>query len=176
VIAYPVSFPCASRVEGHGAALSAGLVRTPMEAGNTRQRRTQRVLPHTISLVFMIDQREYGAWLAWMNAYAWDQWITMNLPGLLASKLGTNTAAVPVRFMTDLQTELVDIHRKWIWRLRISAEYLPQPADFPPVDGIWIVGGKPQAPATDWILAGTPGTAAPIFTNPGTPAAPTVIL
>lgn len=176
MIAYPGSFPCPSRSEGHSAALSAGLVRTPMEAGNTRQRRAQRVLPHVVSLVFMIDQRQLGSWLAWANAYAWDQWITMDLPGLLASKLGTNTAAVPVRFMSDVQTELVAIHRKWIWRLRVAAEYLPVPGDFPPVNGIWIAGNTPGAPSADWILGGQPGAPAPIFTNPGTPAAPTVIL
>jgi hypothetical protein len=147
-----------------------------MEAGNTRQRRSQRVLPHQIALVFMIDQALYGGWLAWVNAYAWDQWVVMKLPGLLASKLGAHTAAVPVRFMSDVQAELVPVNRLWYWRLHVQAEYLPVPEDFPAVGGIWIAGGVPGAPSLDWILGGVPGSPAPIFTNPGTPAAPTIII
>jgi hypothetical protein len=174
--AYPSSFPCASRIEGHSAALSAGLVRTPMEAGNTRQRRTQRLLPHQISLVFMIDQALYGSWLSWVNAHAWDEWITMPLPGLLAGVAQTDTAPVPVRFMTDLQTELLTVSRLWWWRVRVSAEYLPQQSDFMIFNGVWIIGGSPSTPATDSIIGGSPTSPAPIFTNPGTPAAPTVYL
>jgi hypothetical protein len=174
--AYPLSFPCASRIEGHSAALAAGLVRTPMEAGNTRQRRAQRVLPHQISIVFMIDQALYGTWLSWVNAHAWDEWVTMKLPGLRAGVAGTSTAAVPVRFMSDLQTELVPVNRLWIWRVSVAAEYLPLYADFLVMDGVWILGGTPTAPAPAWILGGTPTAPAPVFTNPGTPHAPTVII
>jgi hypothetical protein len=174
--AYPLSFPCASRIEGHSAQLAAGLVRTPMEAGNTRQRRSQRALPHQIALVFMIDQTVYGAWLSWVNAHAWDEWIDMKLPGLRAGVAGTPTAAVPVRFMTDLQAELVPVHRLWFWRVSVSAEYLPLASDFLVMDGVWIIGSTPTTPAPDWIVGGTPTTPAPAFTNPGTLQAPTVFL
>lgn len=173
---YPAQFPCPSRVEGHSAVLTAGLVRTPMEAGNTRQRRLQRVLPHQIALVFMIDQAAYASWFAWVNAYAWDDWITMALPGLLASKAAAHTTPVPVRFMSDLQAELVAARRLWYWRVRVGAEYLPTPEDFPVVDGLWIAGDTPQAPAPDWVRAGTPGAHALLHTNPGTPATPTVLI
>jgi hypothetical protein len=173
---YPQSFPCASRIEGHSAVLSAGLVRTPMEAGNTRQRRMQRQLPHQISLVFVIAQSLYPTWISWVNANAWDGWVSMNLPGLLAVTPGKPTAPTPVRFMSDLQVELVSAYRLWYWRVRVSAEYLPALADFVVLNGVWVLGGTPGAPPTDWILGGTPGAPAPVFTNPGTPNAPTVIL
>jgi hypothetical protein len=174
--AYPASFPCASRIEGHSATAFAGLVRTPMEAGNTRQRRMHRALPHQIALVFMIDQTLYGAWLSWVNAHAWDEWVTMNLPGLRAGVAGTNTAPTPVKFMTDLQVELVPVARLWVWRISVAAEYLPLASDFLVMDGVWIIGSTPAAPAPDWIIGGTPTAPAPIFTNPGTLQAPTVFL
>jgi hypothetical protein len=174
--AYPGSFPCPSRVEGHSAQLAAGLVRTPMEAGNSRQRRTHRVLPHQIALVFMIDQELYASWLSWVNAHAWDDWVTMKLPGLRASLAGTTTTPTPVRFMSDLQADLVPVNRLWVWRVSVAAEYLPLASDFAIIDGVWIIGGKPATPAADDIIAGTPGAPAPIFTNPGTPHAPTVLL
>jgi hypothetical protein len=174
--AYPGSFPCASRIEGHSAQMAAALVRTPFEAGNSRQRRTHRVLPQQIELVFVIEQALYASWLAWVNAHAWDEWVTMRLPGLLAGAAGTDTAATPVRFCTDLQAELVALHRRWIWRVRVSAEYLPLAGDFPLINGVWIIGGKPATPSADDVIAGTPGAPAPIFTNPGTPHAPVAIL
>lgn len=173
--AYPGSFPCPSR-NPHSAAASAGLVRTPMEAGNTRQRRAQRVLPTQIELSFTINQAQYASWLAWVNAHAWDEWVTMNLPGLRASQARTTTQATPVRFMSDLSVELLNVHRLWYWRVNVSAEYLPLSTDFPVVDGVWIIGKTPGAPAVDYIIAGTPGAPAPIFTNPGTPDAPTALL
>jgi hypothetical protein len=170
VVTYPVQFPCASRVEGHSAAISAGLVRTPMEAGNTRQRRAQRVLPHQISLVFVIDQALYAGWLAWVNANAWDDWLTMKLPGLAASRLGTDTAPVAVRFMSDLQAELMPVYRLWFWRVRVSAEYMPLASDL--VTGDSVTGGLPCSASPDWIIGGTAPVPSTDTISPGTPQAP----
>jgi len=175
-IPYPHSYPCPSRIEGHSAAISAGLVRTPMGAGNTRQRRSYRNLPHLISLVFVVDQDQYASWFSWVNTYAWDGWIEVPLTGLHASAAGLDVTPTLVRFCTDLQEELIPIHRLWMWRIRVSAEYMPVPGDFPIVDGGWIIGGTPTAPSPDNMLAGTPAAAASIFTNPGTLAAPVVVI
>ena len=139
MIAYPVSLPCVSRIEGHAATAYAGLVRTPMEAGNTRQRRTQRVLPHRISLVFVMAQEVYADWLTWVNANAFDNWFTLALPGLLASRAGASTALVPVRFMSDVSSELLPVHRLWYWRCRVEAEWMPTAADLVAITfGDWI--------------------------------------
>jgi hypothetical protein len=176
MIAYPQSYPCASRIEGHSAAITAGLVRTPMNAGNSRQRRSFRTLPHVLSLTFVIDQDQYASWLSWVNLYAWDDWIEMNLPGLHASALDKDTAPTRVRFCSDLQAELLPVHRLWFWRVRVAAEFEPIAGDFPIVDGGWIIGGTPVAPSVDWIIGGSPSAPAPVFTNPGTLAAPVVVI
>jgi hypothetical protein len=147
-----------------------------MEAGNARQRRTNRILPTRISLVFMIEQAGYAAWLNWVNTYAWDDWIQMKLPGLQASIQGSNTAAIPVRFMTDLQTDLVPVHRLWWWRVRVEAEFIPTPDQLEPVPfGPWIVGGTPASPSPDWIVGGTPAAPSPDVISAGTPLDPVAI-
>jgi hypothetical protein len=172
-IIYPPHLPCVSRIEGHSAALSAGLVRTPMNAGNTRQRRTFRTLPHMLALVFVIEQKVYAEWLAWVNVYAWDEWVSMKLPGLLASRLGTDTASIQVKFCTDLQAELLPVHRLWYWRVRVTAEYIPTPEHLAPVlSGDWIVAGTPGDPSPDWIVAGTPAAPSPDWISAGTALLP----
>jgi hypothetical protein len=169
MVIYPASFPCPSRVEGHSQSMSAGLVRTPMEAGNSRQRRAHQVLPTRISLVFMIHQPDYAAWLTWVNEFAWDDWMTMKLPGLEASRLGLDTAEITTRFMTDLQADLLPVHRLWWWRVRVEAEYVPTPEQLTPIfSGDWVVAGVPAFPATDWIVAGTPPDPSPDWISAGT--------
>jgi hypothetical protein len=170
MIAYPSTLPCVSRIEGHSAALSAGLVQTPMEAGNLRQRRRHRTLPHRIELAFMIDQAVYAAWLAWVNANAFDTFVAMRLPGLLASRAGTSTALVPVRFVSDISTELVQAHRLWFWRCRVTAEWMPTTEDLAPItQGNWIAATDD---APDWIIAGTPLTPSVSTITGGTPLNP----
>jgi hypothetical protein len=174
-VLYPNVFACASRIEGHTAAVSAGLVRTPMEAGNTRQRRRHSVLPHQISLAFVMDQEAYADWLTWVNANAWDDWVEMRLPGLAASRAGTDTAPILVRFCSDLQAELLTAYRLWYWRVRVDCEWMPTAAQLaPPTWGGWIVGRRPGDPSPDWIVGGVPRLPAGVYTNPGTPATPTV--
>jgi hypothetical protein len=175
-VIYPQQFPCPSRIEGHSQASSAGLVRTPMEAGNSRQRRMHRVLPTRISLCFVIHQPDYAAWLTWVNANAWDDWVTMKLPGLEASRLGLNTTGIAVRFMTDLQADLLPVFRLWYWRVRVEAEYIPTPDKLLPVPiGDWIVAGTPGNPSPDWIVAGTPANPSPNWISAGTPLAPAAV-
>jgi len=169
MVIYPSIYPCPSRIEGHSQNMSAGLVRTPMQAGNARQRRTHRVLPTRISLVFMVEQVGYAAWVAWINRNAWDDWIVMRLPGLLASRLGLDTAPIAIRFITDLQAELLPVHRLWWWRVRVEAEYLPAPEQLIPIPfGDWIIAGTPSDPSPDWIVAGTPADPSLDLILPGT--------
>lgn len=164
MIAYPSTLPCVSRAEGLSATAFSGAVRTPMEAGNVRQRRAHRALPHQLSLAWMIPQRTtLAAFLAWCNANAWGDWFTLTLPGLIASRLGLRTAEVPVRFVSDVRMELVTGRGLWYWRVGVDAEYLPSAADLGPMpmDDGWIVAGTPSAPALLWIVAGTPGQPSP---------------
>jgi len=124
-VIYPHLFPCPSRIEGHSQGMSAGLVRTAMQAGNARQRRSHRVLSTSVGLVFMVNQPDYAAWLSWVNDNAWSDNVTIKLPGIEASRLGLDTAAIVVRFMSDLQADLLPVHRLWYWRCRVAAEYFP---------------------------------------------------
>lgn len=173
---YPSGLPCVSRVEGHSASIDAGLVRTPMGAGNSRQRRTHRNLPHLLSLVFIIPQDQYNYWLSWVNTFAWDDWISINLPGLKAGDLRKDTTPTLVRFCSDLQADLLPVHRLWYWRVRVSAEYMPALNDFQ-VIGVWIIGGTPPKPSTtDIVIGGSPDTPGPDFTDPGTVEFPTVLV
>lgn len=128
MVLYPALLPCASRIEGHGALVATAIVRTPMQAGNCRQRRTHAQLPQRLALAFVIDQALYAAWIAWVNTYAYTDFVLMRLPGVLAARAGTDTAPTPVRFISDLQAELVPLHRLWIWRVRVDAEWLPEAA------------------------------------------------
>ena len=169
-VAYPRNFPCPSRIEGHSAVVSTGTVRTPMEAGNTRQRRMQRQAPHLISLVFVMPQTELADWLSWVNTYAFDQWVELGLPGVLASRAGATTAPTPVRFCSDIALTLVPVHRLWYWQARVDCEWMPTVEDLAarlwviattPADAAdlpWIIAGTPPVPSTDVYLAGEPAT------------------
>ena len=179
MIAYPDSFPCASRSDGHTAAQFAGLVRSPMEAGNSRQRRSHRTLPHQISLTFVMAQELYADWLAWVNAHAWDEWIQMNLPGLAAGNAGTVTAPILVRFMTDLRSELLPGRGLWYWRVKVDCEWQPPPEDLyipppvPPLDpllGQWNPAdqGSSTLPLTFSNTNRTAIRSAPVNSNGGT--------
>jgi hypothetical protein len=122
---YPPMLPCVSRIEGHAASLFAGLVRTPMAAGNTRQRRAQRVLPQSLALVFVMPQDILAAWLSWVNKYAFTGFVALRLPGLAASAAGADAVAMPVRFISPIVSELLPAQGLWYWRCRVTAEWLP---------------------------------------------------
>jgi hypothetical protein len=123
VLTYPAPLPCVSRVEGHSSVIATAVRRLPMEAGNARQRRTHRTLPRSLALVFVMDQSIYAAWTSWVNAHAYSDFILLALPGPLAGAAGTPTTPTPVRFISDIAAELVPLHRRWLWRARVAAEW-----------------------------------------------------
>jgi hypothetical protein len=51
---------------------------------------------------------------------------------LLASRSGSDTARIKVRFITDLQADLLPVHRLWYWRVRVEAEHIPEPDHWVP--------------------------------------------
>jgi hypothetical protein len=78
--------------------------------------------------------------------------------------------------MTDLQTDLIPVHRLWWWRVRVEAEYVPLASQLVSVPfGPWIVGGTPASPSANWIIAGTPAAPSPDTITAGTPVAPASI-
>lgn len=173
MLTYPASLPCVSRTDGPSAVAHAAAVRTLMEAGNTRQRRRHRTLPHRLALSFDIAHDEFAAWLTWCNANAWADFFLLNLPGLIASRAGVNVAPVPVRFVSDVTRELWRGRGLWGWHVRVEVEYEPTAADLASVPlGGWIVGGTPGVPSPPWIIAGTPAASSPWGIFAGTPSHP----
>ena len=173
MLTYPKGFPCVSRLS-HSQAMNAGLIRTPMAAGNTRQRRAFTHMPHVLQLEFEIRQDVYAAWLGWINENAYGAPFLLELPGVLASRAGVGATGVPVRFITDVEANLEPVHRLWYWRVRVGAEWQPLADDVRA--GYWIIGGTPAAPGAMWVTGGTPATPSPDITYPGTPAAPVAVV
>lgn len=134
MIFYPPALPCVSKAEGLSASAAAGVVRSPTEVGATRQRRTGALLPHQLELTWMIAQpTALAQFIAWCNANAWDEWVLLTLPGLVASRAGLPTLPTPVRFASDLAQELVAGEGIWYWRVRVTADYLPSADDLEPM-------------------------------------------
>lgn len=167
-IAYPDDLPCCSRVDGHTQTIDAGLVRTPMGAGNARQRRAHKSLAHRITLTFVMAQGDYADWLTWMHENGYSHFFNLDLPGLLAGRQDSGTALVPVRLCSNITAELIPIHRLWYWRARVEAEWMPTAAEraawgwfvapaWNESTTRWLVAGTPAVPSTpDWVLSGTP--------------------
>ena len=123
----------------------------------------------------MVNQPDYASWLTWVNENAWDDWVLMNLPGLEASRLGLDTAGIAVRFTTDLQADLLPVHRLWWWRVRVQAEWVPSPESLVSVPiGPWVIadiGDQPQswpAPSRVFDFTSLPLDPAITFTRAST--------
>lgn len=157
---WPKGFPC-PLIEGHGAEAYAAVLRTPFQGGNTRQRRIHRQLPHALSLSWMFKQSDYGLVLKWLNLNAWD-WFTINLPGPLAGLHNVDTYPHAIRFISDLNAQLIRGAHGYYWKVSVTAEWNPNESDFGPGGGgddgsdIWVIAGALILPSTDWIIAGTP--------------------
>ncbi|MFL6051575.1 MAG: hypothetical protein ACJ72W_01475 [Actinoallomurus sp.] len=175
MLTYPATLPCVSRIDGPSATASAGAVRTLMEAGNTRQRRRHRTLPHRLALSFDIAQSELSAWITWCNANAWADFFLLNLPGIIASRAGVDSAPVPVRFISDITRELWQGRGLWGWRAHVEVEYQPSAADLASVPiGDWIIANLATqaqtwpAPSRVFDFSRTPLDAAIAFTRAST--------
>ena len=152
---YPKSFPLAS-VSSYGAAIAMGVIRTPFEAGNARQRRIHAALPHMFRLSFIMDQATLWSWMPWVNEHAYG-WFLLDLVSYFAD--GEKNVPHAVRFATDIQSELINMRGSVrYWRVSVEAEWLPSVQGAPIVVGGWVIAKTPAAPAVDWVLAGTPAS------------------
>jgi hypothetical protein len=101
--AYPTTFP-APRCAPHAWKIDMGVLRTPMEGGNTRQRRLYDVMPHAYTLEFTLRLTELFAWQAWVNANAYD-YFDLPLVSWLSSQAGVRAMPTEARFTSDLEVE-----------------------------------------------------------------------
>jgi hypothetical protein len=116
---WPSSFPC-PLIDGFAMQANAAVIRSPEAAGNTRQRRINRRLPHSISLAWVFSQAEYGQVLRWLNKNGWN-WFDIQLP----SGSGDHLGAYTIRLISNLQGELIEGKDGYHWRVTASAEWMP---------------------------------------------------
>jgi hypothetical protein len=163
-IAYPATLPC-PLIDGFASEAVAFVVRSPYEAGNSRQRRSNKILPHLFSIEWMMDQATYGDWLKWMNAHGW-AWFELSIPSAMAGAKKLQLMPHTVRLTSDLSTSLVASSKGYYWRISAVIECIPgQDAIGPngPASAMddWIVAHTPGNPSfPDWYVAGRPGTPA----------------
>jgi hypothetical protein len=179
---YPDSLPC-PLIDGFGADISAGLIRTPFEGGNTRQRRLHTQLPHIFRMTWIIKQvTDYGTWLNWMNANGWS-WFDINLPSAMAGKQGKELAPHTIRLISDLSTELVPTAKGFYWRVSVQAEWMPASfasgGNAPPFStrSAWYIARSPSNPSTpDWVVARNPVNPSPDNVVAGSPGSPSALV
>lgn len=139
--AYPSSFQC-PQIKPYAWAVDMGIVRTPMEGGNARQRRRYRTMPHAFRLEFVMPALSVGQWQSWVNAFAYD-WFSINLESMWSAATGKITSPHLVRFISNLEWE--NVVYGWV-RVRVQAELSPNQ----------IALGGPLLPTYNWIIGGTP--------------------
>lgn len=171
---YPRMFPVPDRTP-YGYAVDMGVIRSEFAAGNSRQRRAFRVMPHALALTFHMRFEELTSWQNWVNVYAYG-WFHCPVSTMYAGAPpnGANLRHELLRFTGNLAIQ----SEGWDWiGVSVSAELSPDAFAQNPGWGLggWIIGGTPKAPALDWIIGGTP--AAPSLDtitagSPGIPAIP----
>lgn len=117
---YPVSFP-SPQASPYAWSVDMGVLRTPMDGGNSRQRRLYDVMPHTWTLEFVVPMAALYDWQNWVNQFAYD-YFQMPLVSWLASKAGGQTSTHVVRFISNLEFDLLAVD---VAHVRVQAEASP---------------------------------------------------
>jgi hypothetical protein len=124
-VIYPDSLPCVSRIDGYGLMHAASLVRTPFEAGNTRQRRWNKELPSEIQLAWRCSNEQLQPLFAWLNTFGYD-WFQIDLSSPESSMVDEIAVATDIRLTSDLSITLLPIHFQNWWLVTASgASYMP---------------------------------------------------
>jgi hypothetical protein len=148
---FPDSLPCVSRIDGFSLNSASSVIRTPFEAGNTRQRRLHAVMPTEIALCWRVENPDLQPLFAWLNAWGYD-WFNLKLAGLEASALDVIATPIAVRCMGDIAVSLIQFHRANWWSLRVAAEYQPPVETLVPPD---VATRRTGAPLTSPMAGGS---------------------
>jgi hypothetical protein len=172
---YPLDFPIPDRAP-YSYQVDMGVVRSAMAAGNTRQRRLYKIMPHFLALSFHMRVEDLTLWQGWANQFAY-QYFTCPVSTMYAGQPpdASNMRYEVLRFTSDLQIAMDG----WNWvSVTVAAELSGDAyATFKPIGlGGWIVGGYPAAPSPAWMTAGTPAAPAADWTLAGTPNAPAALV
>lgn len=155
--------------------VDAGVRRTQMDSGNSRQRRKYKTMPTTFSLTFVMTWKQLRTWQAWWNQHAYD-WFNMPAVSALgdpASTSRTDCYMHTVRCISNLTISNSNVAAycrvQCVIETRSSTQTLAQSgwiragsANNPSPD--WIIAGDTGNPSPDWIIAGTPANPAPVST------------
>lgn len=172
VPSYPEIFVIPDR-QPYSYKVDMGVIRSEMAAGNARQRRAYRIMPHALALSFHMRIEELYLWQNWINEFAYSYFLcpvsTMYAGG---PPVAGNIRYEVLRFTSDLQVQM----EGWDWvSVQVGAELSNDAqANNPPI-GInpWIVGGTPAAPNSAlWYVGGRPLSPSPAWATAGTPAFP----
>jgi hypothetical protein len=151
---YPESLPCVSRIDGYGMTAAAGVLKTPLEFANARQRRMHARMPQEIALSWRCTNAEMHAVVAWLNEYGYD-WFKLYLAGVEASQDEVFAKQIIVRLMSNISTTLMPVYRQNWWKVSCSAEYQPPPSTLLVDEGEEPTGPEPFVYDT---FTGTNGT------------------
>jgi hypothetical protein len=139
---FPSTLPCVSRIDGYAMTAAAACLRTPFEAGNTRQRRMHARLPMEIALAWRVRNVDLYPLVSWLNVYGFD-WFNLKLAGLEASQANVYAMSIAVRLMSDLRVQLAQFHRDNWWTVAASAEYQAPPLALVPAGVGTVAVGSP---------------------------------
>lgn len=154
LIRYPPGFPLPDR-QPYGIAADMGVVRSPMAAGNARQRRLYRHMPQQFQLSFHLHTSELYQWQYWVNLYAYD-WFALPLASMFAPPANWSPDGIQpagqisphiARFISDLSISMDGYD--W-FGVTVAAEVSPDMLAF-----------VPRPPGMDVIDAGTPDNPSP---------------
>lgn len=168
---YPATFPVAERVP-YAVTVDMGVIRSDFAAGNARQRRAYRTMPHALALTFRLRTTELLTWQNWVNAYAFE-WFYCPVATMYAGEPpapGTLSYEL-LRFTGNLDAQALGWN---LHALSVFAELSPaaEAANAGWGAGGWIVGGTPPAPSPVWIIAGGPFEPAAALIVAGSPPIP----
>jgi len=177
VPAYPADYPIADR-SPYSYQVDMGVIRSEMAAGNFRQRRVFKNMPHAIALVFHMSIETLHSWQAWVNENAY-AYFTCPISTMYAGGPPTpgNIRAEVLRFTSDLAIAMdgfdyvaVTVGAELAPDAYVSSAYA---LNAPVAGGNWVIDGTPPAPSDpDDIIAGTPAAPASPTVSGGTPGAP----
>jgi hypothetical protein len=172
---YPGNFPVPDR-EPYSYAVDMGVVRSEMAAGNSRQRRAYKVMPHYLSLSFHMRIEELYLWQNWIDAFGYE-WFVCPVSTMYAGgpPVPANLRDEVLRFTSDLAIGM----EGWDWvSVTVAAELSgdAQASNIGYGTHGWVIGGTPADPSVDWIIGGTPAAPSPDWVIAGTATFPASLL
>lgn len=173
---YPADFVVPDR-QPYAYQVDMGVVRSEMAAGNARQRRAYRIMPHYLALSFHMRIEELYLWQNWINQFGYDYFLCpVSVMYAGGPPAPANMRREVLRFTSDLQITMDG------WNfvgVTVAAELSndAQTANPPIGLGGWIVGGTPADPnSLQWYVGGTPAAPSPAWATGGTPGAPSSLV